>query len=121
MCPFFIFWKNPYIVNVYNVNCDNIFSMKKFAKFLLASLVASSIILSGCDKQTDPPKEECTNHYDSNLDGKCDYCGADILEGPNGEPILSEVNSNAFYEGIEKTTGVNVAGCYVDYLIKKNY
>ena len=50
-----------------------------------------------------------------------DYCGVDILEGTNGEPILSEVNSNAFYEGIEKTTGVNVAGCYVDYLIEKNY
>ena len=50
-----------------------------------------------------------------------DYCGVDILEGPRSEPIVSEVNSNAFYEGIEKTTGVNVAGCYVDYLIKKNY
>lgn len=49
-----------------------------------------------------------------------DYCGVDILEGPNKEPIISEVNSNAFYEGIEKTTGINVAGCYVDYLIKKN-
>lgn len=49
-----------------------------------------------------------------------DYCGVDILEGLNGEPIVSEVNSNAFYEGIEKTTGVNVAGCYVDYLLKKN-
>ena len=48
-----------------------------------------------------------------------DYCGVDILEGPNGEPILSEVNSNAFYEGIEKTTGINVAGCYVEYLLKK--
>ena len=49
-----------------------------------------------------------------------DYCGVDILEGPSGEPILAEVNSNAFYEGIEKTTGINVAGCYVDYLLSKN-
>lgn len=48
-----------------------------------------------------------------------DYCGVDILEGENGEPILSEVNSNAFYEGIEKTTSVNVAGCYVDYILSK--
>lgn len=49
-----------------------------------------------------------------------DYCGVDILEGQNGEPIVSEVNSNAFYDGIEKTTGINVAGCYVDYLLNKN-
>ena len=49
-----------------------------------------------------------------------DYCGVDILQGPNKEPIISEVNSNAFYEGIEKTTSINVAGCYVDYLLRKN-
>ena len=48
-----------------------------------------------------------------------DYCGVDILEGKSGEPILSEVNSNAFFEGIENTTGINVAGAYVEYLIKK--
>ena len=48
-----------------------------------------------------------------------DYCGVDILEGPNKEPILSEVNSNAFYEGIEKVTGINVAGAYVDYILKQ--
>ena len=48
-----------------------------------------------------------------------DYCGVDLLEGENGEPILSEVNSNAFYEGIEKTTGVNVARLYVDYILSK--
>lgn len=48
-----------------------------------------------------------------------DYCGVDILQGPNGEPILSEVNSNAFFEGIEKTTGINVAGAYAKYVIEK--
>ena len=48
-----------------------------------------------------------------------DYCGVDILEGENGEPILSEVNSNAFYEGIEKTTGINVARLYVEYILSK--
>lgn len=46
-----------------------------------------------------------------------DYCGVDILEGPNKEPIISEVNSNAFYEGIERATGVNVARAYVDYIL----
>lgn len=48
-----------------------------------------------------------------------DYCGVDILEGENGEPLISEVNSNAFYEGIEKTTGVNVAKAYVEYILSK--
>lgn len=47
-----------------------------------------------------------------------DYCGVDILQGKDGEPIVSEVNSNAFYEGIEKVTKVNVAGTYVDYILK---
>ncbi|HBF67919.1 MAG TPA: RimK family alpha-L-glutamate ligase [Firmicutes bacterium] len=47
-----------------------------------------------------------------------DYCGVDILEGSNNQPIISEVNSNAFYEGIEKVTGVNVAGYYVDYILE---
>ncbi len=46
-----------------------------------------------------------------------DYCGVDILEGERGEPIISEVNSNAFYEGIEKTTKINVAKAYVDYIL----
>ena len=48
-----------------------------------------------------------------------DYCGVDLLIGPNDEPILSEVNSNAFFEGIEKTTGINVAGEYAKYVISK--
>ena len=80
----------------------------------------SNLAAGGTSSKTELPNEyievaeKCANILG------LDYCGVDILEGPNGEPIVSEVNSNAFYEGIEKTTGVNVAGCYVDYLLKKD-
>jgi gamma-F420-2:alpha-L-glutamate ligase len=47
-----------------------------------------------------------------------DYCGVDVLIGPKGEPILCEVNSNAFIEGIEKVTGTNVAKAYAEYIQK---
>ncbi len=47
-----------------------------------------------------------------------DYAGVDILIGKNGEPILCEVNSNAFLDGIEKTTEVNVAASYARHIVK---
>lgn len=50
---------------------------------------------------------------------KLDYCGVDLLYGPNNEPILCEVNSNAFFKGIEEVTGINIASRLVDYIIKK--
>lgn len=45
-----------------------------------------------------------------------DYCGVDILKGKSG-PILCEVNSNAFFGGIEKVTGINVAKAYAEHVI----
>ena len=48
-----------------------------------------------------------------------DYCGVDLLYGYNGEPIVCEVNSNAFFDGIEKATGFNVAKTYAEYVIKE--
>jgi RimK family alpha-L-glutamate ligase len=51
-----------------------------------------------------------------------DYCGIDLLEsGIREEPILCEVNSNAFLQGIEKTTGVNVAKVYADHIFDEIY
>jgi len=79
----------------------------------------SNLATGGTASKVDLPKEYLeTAVKAANILG-LDYCGVDILEGPNKEPIISEVNSNAFYEGIEKTTGINVAGCYVDYLLNK--
>lgn len=48
-----------------------------------------------------------------------DYCGIDLLYPEDGDPILCEVNSNAFCETFEDVTGINVAGIYADHIIEK--
>ena len=45
-----------------------------------------------------------------------DYCGVDILYGE--QPIICEVNSNAFFEGLEQTTGCNVAAAYAKHIVQ---
>ena len=50
-----------------------------------------------------------------------DYCGVDILIGEDQEPIFCEINANAFFTGIEKTTGINVAGLYCDHIYQTVY
>lgn len=47
-----------------------------------------------------------------------DYAGIDILDGTDGEPIVCEVNSNAYFNAISKVTGIDVAKEYADYVIK---
>ncbi len=44
-----------------------------------------------------------------------DYCGVDLLEGET--PIVCEVNSNAFFEGLESVTGVSIAKRYAEYIV----
>ena len=46
-----------------------------------------------------------------------DYCGVDLLESDDG-PVLCEVNSNAFFEGIESVTGKNVAKEYAKHIFE---
>ncbi len=50
-----------------------------------------------------------------------DYCGIDILLDENENPLLCEVNSNAFFGGLERVTGVNVAGAYAKHIVKQIY
>lgn len=45
-----------------------------------------------------------------------DYCGVDLLEGKDG-PVLCEVNSNAFFEGFERATGIDVANAYAKHIV----
>lgn len=49
-----------------------------------------------------------------------DYCGIDVLE-EKGKFLICEVNSNAFFGGIEKVTGVNVAEAYARHILRTVY
>ena len=48
---------------------------------------------------------------------KLDYCGVDLLDDENGNPVLCEVNSNAFLQEIEKITEKNIAGVYAKHIV----
>lgn len=50
-----------------------------------------------------------------------DYCGIDLLYGENGEPIICEVNSNAFFGAMESVSGVNVAAKYAIHIYETIY
>jgi len=53
---------------------------------------------------------------------KLDYCGIDLLEsGVAEEPILCEVNSNAFLKGVEEVTGKNVGAIYAKHIFDEIY
>ncbi len=45
--------------------------------------------------------------------------GVDLLEGNDG-PLVLEVNSSPGLEGIEKSSGVNVAGAIIDYVMSES-
>ena len=48
-----------------------------------------------------------------------EYAGIDLLVDKNDEPILCEINSNAFFEEFEKVTGLNVAKAYAEMVVRK--
>ena len=50
-----------------------------------------------------------------------EYAGIDFMFLESGEPILCEINSNAFFEEFEKVTGINVAKEYALMIKRKIY
>ena len=48
-----------------------------------------------------------------------EYAGIDFLFDENEDPILCEINSNAFFEEFEKTTHINVAKLFLEMVINK--
>ena len=76
----------------------------------------SNIGLGGTAKQAELPKDiKSAAEKAAEILG-LDYCGIDFLLGET--PLLCEVNSNAYFDGFESATGVNVAGLYAEHILK---
>jgi ribosomal protein S6--L-glutamate ligase/gamma-F420-2:alpha-L-glutamate ligase len=78
----------------------------------------SNIELGGRGEKIDVPKEIASLAERVAQVLQLDYCGVDILQSSDGG-VICEVNSNAFFEGLEKATGVNVARKYAEYIVGK--
>ena len=80
----------------------------------------SNIELHGMGTKIDPPEEVKAMCIEAAKILGLDYCGIDVLFGEGGY-LLCEVNSNAFFGGIESVTGIDVGGIYADYMYGKIY
>lgn len=78
----------------------------------------SNVALGGNAAACTPPAEAAALVEKISSALGLDYCGVDLLFGKEGFTVC-EVNSNAYFCGMEKATGVNVAAAYVKYIIDK--
>lgn len=79
----------------------------------------SNIALGGKGFKADPPEEYLAIAEKASEILGLDYAGVDVLIGKDNKPLLSEVNSNAFFTEIEAISGVNITGLLVSYLLEK--
>lgn len=77
----------------------------------------SNAALGGRAEPFNPPKSFIETAEKVAKALKLDYMGVDLLFGKDGEPILCEVNSNAFFTVMEKTVNVNVAKAYAEHIL----
>ena len=50
---------------------------------------------------------------------RCDFGGVDLMQGTNGQLIVTEVNFPCFFADQQAGTGVEIAGAIVDHLMAK--
>lgn len=78
----------------------------------------SNLALGGFAEKINPPKEFILAAEKAAAVLKLDYCGVDVLFGDKNEPVICEVNSNAFFKGSESVTGINIAEIYAEHIYK---
>ena len=75
----------------------------------------SNIELGGIGKKVTPDERYLQTAELAAQILELDYCGVDLLETEDG-PVLCEVNSNAFFDGFEQVTGLDVAALYAKHV-----
>lgn len=78
----------------------------------------SNIELGGSGRKITPPQSYLLAAEQAAKTLGLDYCGVDLLETADG-PVICEVNSNAFFEGFEGVTGIDVAAAYAKHIAEK--
>lgn len=78
----------------------------------------ANITNGGKMRKYEPTKEQAEMALKVCQKLQLDFAGVDIMFGKNDEPVLCEVNSNAHFKNIFDCTGVNVADCIMEYIIK---
>ncbi len=89
-------------------------AMERVAK---AGEFRSNIELGGEGKPVDLPERYVKTAEKVARYLGLDYCGVDLLERGDGG-VVCEVNSNAFFEGIEGVTGVNIPRLYAEHILR---
>ncbi len=77
----------------------------------------ANITAGGHMKEYTPDEAQCDMAIKVCRELKLDYAGVDILFGPDDEPVLCEVNSNAHFKSIYDCTGINVAEEIIQYIL----
>ena len=77
----------------------------------------SNIELGGVGEKVELSKELAVVAEKCAAALRLDYCGVDLLRTKDGYAVC-EVNSNAFFEGLEAATGIDIAAAYADYIVK---
>lgn len=83
----------------------------------------ANVTAGGTMQKYDPTEEEKKIAIKAAQAIGTDFAGVDLLFGPNGKPIICEVNSNAHIRNLYECTGINVADHIIEYIkseIKNN-
>ena len=77
--------------------------MNKTIKTMLCALLCSALFagsvvaLAACGENEEPPQNVCTEHVDSDQDGKCDVCGEDVpVQGGEEQADPDDLNTGYF-------------------------